>query len=233
MLVGSIALNENVLVLNRLWQAVNICTARRAICLLYQEHAEAVLQENGSFRTLAFEDWRDFSRGADGPFKFVHGVNYRIAVPPIVILAFYDKTPHKEVKFTRENIYHRDKNTCQYCGKSVDRRDLNLDHVIPRDFGGKTTWENIVCSCKECNTRKANRTPQQAGLTLIRNPKKPVWRPYLDFNLDRIPHEVWKHFIDIGYWKVEMGEEEDSDGVRLMKRRPSPRRRKRSIYTGR
>ncbi len=213
-MVGSpSALNENVLVLNRLWQAVNICSARRALCLLYQGHADAVLQANGSFQTFRFTDWRDFSRGADGRLRFIHGVNCRIAVPPIVLLVLYDKTPHKEVKLTRQNIYTRDKHTCQYCGKSVEKKDLNLDHVIPRHLGGKTTWENVVCSCRECNTRKANLTPKQAGLSLIRQPKKPVWRPYLDFNLERVPHEVWKHFIDLSYWNVQLGDEEEEEGV--------------------
>lgn len=180
--------------------------------MLFKGHAHAVMQENGSFRTFPFDDWRDFSRTADGKFKFVHGVSCRIAVPYIILVVVYDKTPHKEVKFTRQNIYDRDKNTCQYCGKTVDKRDLNLDHIIPRHLGGRTTWENVVCSCKECNTKKANRTPKQAAMSLVRRPKKPVWRPYLDFNLDRIPHEVWKHFIDITYWNVQLGEEE-TDGV--------------------
>ncbi len=184
--------------------------------MLFQGHANAVLQENGSFETFAYEDWRDFSVATDGAFSFVHGINYRIAIPPIILLAFYDEMPHKDVKFTRENIYERDKNTCQYCGKTVDRSQLNLDHVIPRHLGGKTTWDNIVCSCKKCNTRKANRTPQQARMSLIRKPKKTVWRPYLDFNLDRVPHEVWKHFIDMSYWNVELGEEEDSDGAKII-----------------
>ncbi len=205
------ALRENVLVLNRLWQAVNICTARRAICMLCQGNAHAVLQENGSFRTFGFDDWRDFSREADGKLKFVHGVNWRIAVPPIVLLVFYGKTPQKEVKLTRENIFARDKNTCQYCGNVVDKRDLNLDHIIPRHLGGETTWENLVCSCKDCNTRKAGRTPKQARMNPIRPPKKPLWRPYLDFNLERIPYEGWKHFIDVSYWNVQLGEEEEGE----------------------
>jgi len=213
MVVSSSALNENVLVLNRLWQAVNICTARRAICMLYQGHAQAVLQEDGVFQTFAFSDWRDFSREADGSLKFVHGINYRIAVPPIILLVLYDKTPHKEVKLTRQNIYTRDKHTCQYCGRDVEKKDLNLDHIIPRHLGGKTTWENVVCSCKECNTRKGDLTPRQAGMTLICQPKKPVWRPYLDFNLDRVPHDVWRHFIDVTYWNVQLGEEEEDETV--------------------
>ena len=91
--------------------------------------------------------------------------------------------PKKEVKFTRHNIFERDHNTCQYCGKVFDRKDLNLDHVIPRDRGGPTTWENIVCSCIKCNTQKANRTPQEAGMHLIRKPKRPKWRPFVQVNL--------------------------------------------------
>ena len=112
-----------------------------------------------------------------------------------------------EVKFTRHNIFERDQNTCQYCGRAFDRTDLNLDHVIPRDRGGPTTWENIVCSCVECNTRKANSTPQEAGMSLIRKPKRPKWRPFVQINFTLHRHDSWKHFIDLAYWNVELGEE--------------------------
>jgi 5-methylcytosine-specific restriction endonuclease McrA len=88
-----------------------------------------------------------------------------------------------------------------------DRKDLNLDHVLPRDRGGPTTWENIVCSCVECNTHKANRTPQEAGLRLIRKPKRPKWRPFVQVNLGLECHESWKHFLDVAYWNVELGED--------------------------
>ncbi len=82
-------------------------------------------------------------------------------MPRIILLLMYDRLPKKEVKFTRHNIFERDKNTCQYCGDVFDRKDLNLDHVIPRDRGGPTTWENIVCSCIECNTQQGQ--PHAAG----------------------------------------------------------------------
>ncbi len=95
----------------------------------------------------------------------------------------FDRLPKKEVKFTRHNIFERDRNTCQYCGQVFERKDLNLDHVIPRDRGGPTTWENIVCSCIHCNTQKANRTPQEAALHLVRKPKRPKWRPFVQVNL--------------------------------------------------
>jgi 5-methylcytosine-specific restriction endonuclease McrA len=115
--------------------------------------------------------------------------------------------PKKEVKFTRHNIFERDQNTCQYCGKVFERKDLNLDHVIPRDRGGPTTWENIVCSCIQCNTRKANHTPYEAGMHLIRKPKRPKWRPFIQINFGMTYHESWKHFLDLAYWNVELGEE--------------------------
>ncbi len=134
-------------------------------------------------------------------------VSFRIRVPRVILLIVYDHVPKKEVKFTRHNIFERDQNTCQYCGRTCDRKDLNLDHVIPRDRGGPTTWENIVCSCIECNTLKANRTPQEAGMRLIRKPKRPKWRPFVQINFTLHQHDSWKHFIDLAYWNVELGEE--------------------------
>ena len=135
----SSVLNHHVLVLNRLWQAVNVCTARRAITLLFQGHAQAVLDAaDGSFQTYNFKEWHDFSRHSPHP-ESVHTISFRIRVPRVILLLVYDRLPKKEVKFTRHNIFERDKNTCQFCGKTCDRKDLNLDHVIPRDRGGPTT----------------------------------------------------------------------------------------------
>jgi 5-methylcytosine-specific restriction endonuclease McrA len=200
-------LNQHVLVLNRLWQAVNITTVRRALTLLFQGHAQVVLNRaDGSFQTFNFTQWHTLS--AQEPHdESVPSVSFRIRVPRVILLAMFDRMPKKEVKFTRHNIFERDKNTCQYCGKPFDRRDLNLDHVIPRDRGGPTTWENIVCSCIECNTHKGNRTPREANMRLIRKPKKPRWRPFLQINFNLAQHESWKHFVDLAYWNVELGED--------------------------
>jgi 5-methylcytosine-specific restriction endonuclease McrA len=199
-------LSSQVLVLNRLWQAVNVCTVRRALTLLFQGHAEVVLsQPDGSFRTFDFSEWHSFSQAEPHP-ECIHTISFRIRVPRVILLAVFDHLPKKEVKFTRHNIFERDKNTCQYCGQVFDRKDLNLDHVIPRDRGGPTTWENIVCSCIRCNTRKGNRTPSEAGMHLIRKPKKPKWRPFVQVNLHFQHHDSWKHFVDLAYWNVELGE---------------------------
>lgn len=197
-------LNQHVLVLNRLWQAVNICTVRRALTLLFEGHASVVLNEkDGAFQTYSFAQWRDFSRVESHPDS-ISTVSFRIRVPRVILLGLFDRLPKKEVKFTRHNIFERDRNTCQYCGVVFERRDLNLDHVIPKDREGPTTWENIVCSCIACNTKKANRTPLEAGLRLIRKPKRPKWRPFVQLNIAP-PHDSWRHFLDLAYWNVELG----------------------------
>jgi len=203
----SMYLNQPVLVLNRLWKAVNVCSAKRALILLFQGHAHVVVGDNdGAFQTFNFNQWQDFSIQQPHS-ESIYAVSFKIRVPRVILLVVFDRFPKKEVKFTRHNIFERDQNICQYCGSVFDRKDLNLDHVTPRDRGGPTTWENIVCSCISCNTRKANRTPHEAGLHLIRKPKRPKWRPFIQVNLGLHCHDSWKHFIDLAYWNVEIGED--------------------------
>ena len=205
------ALDSPVLVLNRLWQAVHICSARRAFNLLYQGRAQVVhvaLGDDGeeaSFLTHDYESWRDLSLRSPEPVM-LHGVSIKIRIPRVIVLLMFDRLPKKEVKFTRHNIFERDHNTCQYCGKCFDRKDLNLDHILPRERGGLTTWENIVCSCIRCNTRKGNRLPHEAGMALIRKPKRPKWRPFVHLTLGGAHDESWKHFVDLAYWNVELSD---------------------------
>lgn len=206
----SLALNQQVLVLNRLWQAVNVCSVRRALSLLFEGHAQVVFgDDSGDFRTFSFAQWRDFSdrNPLDDHRETVRTISLRLRVPRVILLMVFDRLPKKEVKFTRHNIFERDRNTCQYCNRTLERRDLNLDHVVPRDRGGPTTWENIVCSCIPCNTRKANRTPAEAGMRLIRKPKRPKWRPFVQVSFGLPVPESWRHFLDLAYWNVELGEE--------------------------
>jgi 5-methylcytosine-specific restriction endonuclease McrA len=200
-------LDRQVLVLNRLWQAINVCSVRRAFALLCSGDAQIVHAEGNSFLTHDFSSWRDFSAQApEHDEEMVHTISFKIRIPRVIVLMLFDRMPRKEVKFTRHNIFERDKTTCQYCGKTFDKRDLNLDHVIPRDRGGVTTWENIVCSCIPCNTRKGNRLPHEAGMKLLRKPTRPRWRPFLHITFDAKVHESWRHFIDFAYWNVELGD---------------------------
>jgi 5-methylcytosine-specific restriction endonuclease McrA len=199
------AFTQPVLVLNRLWQAVNVCSAQRAFTLLYQGHARVVDAASGTFQTMNFQEWRDVSNQYDGDDS-VQTISFRIRVPKVILLMVFDRLPVKDVKFTRHNVFERDQNTCQYCGNKFDRRDLNLDHVVPRDRGGPTTWDNIVCSCIPCNSRKANRTPTEAGLRLLKKPKRPKWRPFLHVGFSKHADESWRHFLDLAYWHVELSD---------------------------
>ena len=204
----SSVLNDQVLVLNRLWQAVNVCSVRRALTLLFEGNAQVVFGSgDGDYRTLNFQQWRDLSDADPEADGSVSTVSFRIRVPRVILLMGFDRFPKKEVKFTRHNLFERDQNTCQYCGTVFDRRDLNLDHVIPRDRGGPTTWENIVCSCIPCNTRKANRTPAEAHMRLVRKPKRPKWRPFVQVGFGATMPDSWRHFLDVAYWNVELGSE--------------------------
>ena len=173
------ALSEPVLVLNRLWQAVNVIAAKRAFSLVASGHAQVVHAEEEQFALFGMMDWMDFSLH-NPPLSEVDCVNTvqcSLRVPRVILLSVFDRVPKKEIKLTRRNVFERDKFTCQYCSKKMDSEDLNLDHVIPRHYGGKTTWENIVCSCIKCNSRKANRLPHEAHMRLIRKPVRPKWRP--------------------------------------------------------
>ena len=199
-------LNSQVLVLNRLWQAVNICSARRAFSLVYAGQAQIVSSDSANnFSTHDFESWRDLSANAP-EHEVVTTISFKIRIPRVIVLLVFDRLPKKEVKFTRHNVFERDKNTCQYCGHVFDRSELNLDHVVPRDRGGTTTWENVVCSCIPCNTRKGNRLPREAHMSLIRKPKRPKWRPFVQITFAAPQHDLWKHFVDLAYWNVELSD---------------------------
>jgi len=201
-------LEQPVLVLNRLWQAVNVIGAKRAFALLARGHAHVVYHQDEDFHTFSMLDWIDFSHN-NPPLaenEMVHTPTRAIRLPRVILLTLFDKLPCKELKLTRNNVFERDKNQCQYCGKVFPREELNLDHVIPRHYDGRTTWENIVCSCIRCNTRKANRLPHEAGMRLIRKPQKPKWRPIISLVLNNHHREIWKDYLDLAYWNVELEE---------------------------
>jgi len=203
-----VALDQPVLVLNRLWQAVNVIGARRAFALLARGHAHVVHHEEDDFKVFSMMDWIDFSRHNPpiADIETVHTVRHTIRLPRVILLTFFDKLPCKELKLTRNNVFERDRNQCQYCGGHFPREELNLDHVIPRHYGGRTTWDNIVCSCVRCNTRKANRLPHEAGVRLIRKPVRPKWRPVISLVLGPRHREMWKDYLDLAYWNVELDE---------------------------
>jgi 5-methylcytosine-specific restriction endonuclease McrA len=174
-------MQQRVLVLNRVWQPVNIIGVRRAITLLFQGHANAIFETPGSggHSVLNMEEWIEFSAKNPAPGHSVRSVRLALRLPPVLLLTGFDRMPRHEVRFCRRNVYLRDNFHCQYCGREFDERELTLDHVVPRDRGGKTNWENIVTACSRCNSRKANRLPHQAGMVLRKMPARPRWRAFL------------------------------------------------------
>ena len=199
------ALSSQVLVLNRLWQPVNICDVKRAVGLLFVGHAQVVDTDEGAgFQSHDAASWLSLSKDYDGP-EVIHSVRQQLRIPSIIVLCYYDRLPKQEIKFCRQTIFERDKFTCQYCGGRFENRDLNLDHVIPREKGGETSWENVVCSCIRCNTRKANKLLAQANMRLLSEPKKPRWRPFFSqVSAQRIAHESWRHFIELPSSEVSL-----------------------------
>ena len=196
-------LSTSVLVLNRLYQPVHVTSVRRALILLYRGAAKAVDEQ---YQTFDFESWAELTAALHE--ECIGTPHKRLRVPRVILLQAYDHLPRARVRFSRLNIYARDHNTCQYCGRTPSRAELNLDHVVPRSRGGVTSWENVVCSCVPCNLRKGGRTPDEARMRLKRQPVRPRWTPFF-----RGPpktgafYQQWLPFLtlsDMAYWNAEL-----------------------------
>ncbi len=195
-------LSSQVLVLNRSFVPVHVTNLRHALCMLYRGIAKVV---DGHYELFDFDSWAALSVAEHD--EQIGLVGKAMRVPRVVLLQIYDRLPKRPVRFSRLNVYLRDQNTCQYCARIFSRSDLNLDHVIPVSKGGKTSWENVVCSCIECNLRKGGRSPEQAGIKLIRRPSKPPWTFFFNHMTKPIYYEAWKPFltmVDFSYWNVEL-----------------------------
>ena len=198
-----ILLERPVLVLNRLWQPVHTCSVKRAMKLLCLGHAQVVQTEGEArYQTHDIGSWLEYSETSITE-EVIHSVKIALQVPKIIVLAIYDRLPRKEVKFTRQNVFLRDKHICQYCRKSFPESQLNLDHVVPRDHGGITSWDNIVTSCIPCNTKKANRTPAQANLYLPKPPRAPRLRPLYGMK-EHSNDKAWEEFVSPDRGKVSI-----------------------------
>ena len=205
---GGSGLDARVLVLNRLYAAIRVVDARRAFSLLAKEVAEVIAIEDGSYRNYDFETWSDIAElqreFEPDQHDWVKTTRVTIAVPKIIRVLDYDRRPRRSVKLNRRNIYARDLNRCQYCGRSFSTKELTLDHVKPRVQGGDDTWENLVCACVKCNARKGGRTPMQAGMRLIRKPVRPKRNPAITVRLGSGKYDSWKAFLDEAYWTIEL-----------------------------
>jgi len=195
-------LNSTVLVLNRSYLPIHVTSVRRAFTMLYQGAARVV---NHEYRTFDFHAW------AIDPLSSIEGTvgssRGPIRIPRVIVLDAFDRMPRRHVRFSRSNVLSRDAHTCQYCGARPHRSQLNLDHVVPRAHGGRSTWENVVASCIGCNRRKGGRTPEQAGLRLQRRPARPRWTPLASLPLSSERHDEWRPFLRVvdGSARAEAG----------------------------
>ena len=142
-------LQRPVLVLNASYEPINICAARRALVLVLKGVAAA---EEESLHAI-------------------HSARAHVRLPSVIRLLEYRRIPHQTRALSRKNILMRDRYTCQYCHRTMPSGELTLDHVIPRSRAGESAWENLVACCHPCNNRKGNRTPEEAGMKLARQPR--------------------------------------------------------------
>lgn len=204
------ATSQSVLVLNRLYMAVHVVNVRRAICLLFRELAEVIHIESGRYVNYDFVSWQEISQlkiafeEQEPETDWLQSVHFAIQVPRVIRLLAYDKVPRRGLRFNRRNVFARDQNRCQYCGKGFPTSELSLDHVRPRSLGGTMGWENIVCCCVACNARKGGRTPAEAGMRLVRRPQQPRQSPLLQGKLQNPKYESWKAFLSDAYWNVDL-----------------------------
>ena len=192
-------IDSAVLVLNRGFVALTLTDVKRCFTLLYKGHVRAVLPD---YSTYAWEEWCDVPilPGDD----LIQTPSMSLRVPRVIQLLSCERPPRHDVKFSRHNIYVRDGNRCQYCGRRFPTSELSLDHVVPLSRGGPSTWENVVCACLPCNVRKGNKLLEEARLALRKQPVKPKASPLGLLSPQRI-HPSWRNFLDVAYWNVELG----------------------------
>ncbi|MBB6429904.1 HNH endonuclease [Algisphaera agarilytica] len=198
------ALQSDMLVLNKHWRALRIITAAEALADLFVGRVEAV---DTDYQSYDFASWHELSEYAS-EFEpedqhFVQTVTSAVLVPVVVRLLHFDRVTRPTLRLSRRNVYLRDDYTCQYTGKRLPSSELNLDHIVPTSRGGKTTWENLVCCSVGVNSLKGDKTPEEAGLKLIRLPRRPDATELL-FKSRRERHDSWKHFVDAAYWNTEL-----------------------------
>lgn len=190
------------LVLNKSFTPIHITSIKRAVCLVFKGLAHIVDEQ---YQVYDFESWSDLRVYLNQ--EKIQMTQKAIRVPRVIMLNFYDKLPKRHVRLTRENIYRRDQNRCQYCGKKFSRADLNLDHVIPVSQGGITSWENVVCSCVPCNQRKGGHTPDQAHMPLLKKAIRPHHSIFMNVSPKKHLFDAWRIYMnpkDYAYWCLEL-----------------------------
>ena len=161
-----------VLILNASYEPLHVCSVKRAVSLLMHEMAERVEDSN----------------------KVLRSPSQIFPVPSVVRLKKFVRRPFRyRVSFNRKNVFRRDNHTCQYCGKRSN--ELTLDHILPRSRGGRTRWENVVACCQRCNARKRDRTPEEAGMIIMREPFAPRFMFSSAYGILPTIDPIWEKYL--------------------------------------
>jgi 5-methylcytosine-specific restriction endonuclease McrA len=195
-------LQRPTLVLNRRWTPIRTAPVQDAIGLVAK--GTAMIIEPESFETHDLLSWNDVSRARVKMGEaLIRSPRLALVPPEVILLLTYEGEGGRAVVFSRKNLFKRDRYTCQYCGMQPGPEELTVDHVVPRSRGGTSTWENCVLACVECNKRKADRTPAQAGLKMRKTPRKPSWKALVQVPA-RDRRESWDKFLSRAYWEIEL-----------------------------
>ena len=168
-------MSHEVLVLNSDYEPLNICNMRRAVLLVFLGKVD-VLHEDG---------------------KILRSIRAEYRSPSVVRLKSHIKRPRPKLKLSRRSIFARDNYACQYCGHHGN--DLTVDHIIPKRLRGDTSWDNLVCCCKKCNSQKGDKTLSQVGFTLEREPRRPKYVPFISLTkfISGARNEVWRDYLPV------------------------------------
>jgi len=169
-----VAMNQEVLVLNSDYEPLNVCNARRAIIMVYLGKADVLHLNDEAEATMI-----------DGAFQ----------MPSVVKLRSQIRRPLPELKLSRRTVFARDNYSCQYCSSTA--KEMTIDHIVPRRHGGPATWENLVCCCRKCNTKKSDKFLHQVSMKLIRQPRRPRYVPYISLTkyLSGRKNEIWRNYL--------------------------------------
>lgn len=186
----SYGLSAPVLVLNRNFQAVRVTTARRAFVMMYVGIARAL---DATFEPVEWDEWA--AEPPEEGDEHVGTPRGPVRVPRLLLLSAYNRVPRTTVRLSRRNVFMRDGYRCQYCSKTPRVSDLNLDHVVPRCRGGRSTWENLVTSCRDCNLRKGRLSTEESGMFPMRAPVRPSWSAAAQLAASPRRFTEWEPFL--------------------------------------
>lgn len=198
----------SVLVLNKNWQPVHVCSAERAISLIFQNAAKVVDRD---YQIHSIDSWSELSElmaemNEDENLELMRSPSFSLVIPEVILLADYHKVPPFSIRLNRRNLFLRDNNQCQYCGCKPGSKELTIDHVLPRSKGGKTVWDNVVLACAPCNSKKGSKLLKDSDMQIMAKPKKPSWASMLRKKRsgEVQDHPLWARFVDAAYWDVTL-----------------------------